>query len=113
MGGPPAWGLPDVTERGVAWLEAVRTGGETLEPAWFLIEVKMDFAADEALNFGMAVMLGVLGDILVCLDLGLGWVMKLVDVVVLLAELVTVLVAGNSVGGAREICVFPAGGWLG
>ena len=42
------------------------------------------------------------GDIF-CLDLGLGWVMKAVEVVEREVGLVAVLVAGKRVGGAREI----------
>ena len=70
-------------------------------------------AAEVALNPPLAASgVVVRGDIF-CLDLGLGCVMKAVEVVEREVGLTVVLVAGKSVGGAREICVFPAGGWLG
>ena len=75
---------------------------------------RMDFGAEEAENVVLLATKGplFLGDIF-CLDLGLGCVInEAVDVVGLEVMLVVVLVAGNRVGGAREICVLPDGGWV-
>lgn len=60
---------------------------------------KMDFVAELIL---LAERGAGRGDIF-CLDLGLGWVIKAEEVVIRLAELDEVLVAGKSVGGALEI----------
>ena len=106
--GTLAVGLPGGIESGDAL--DVSTGDKTLEPAWFLIVLRIVFGAVVKPLGGMVVIpAGVLGDIF-CFDLGLGWVIRPVEVVVLC---VTVLVAGSKVGGALEICVLPTGGWLG